>query len=261
MLEKLVVAPIALRCYTRDSMRKKYTIAPVTGVVISLILYTLGFSTCYSTSETSTPLFAFASDRSGAGDIFVFDQAGQIRNLTNHPSADWDPAWSPEGTTLAFTSHRSGDSDIWLLDTAPIEEELHPRNLTNDPAWDYSPTWSPSGQSVAFISEQDGDPEILVQNLAYLINDLGFNWARGYVNWGTVEPEPGQFNWTDPDNVVNAFGDQQVKIWVTKHHRELEERYGQPILIEDAASDIERQHQPNLLHRSWWAFRCWLRRL
>jgi hypothetical protein len=54
-------------------------------------------------------------------------------------------------------------------------------------------------------------------SLAYLVNDLGFEWAKGYVNWATVEPEPGQFRWIDPDNVVKAFGDQQVKILLRVH--------------------------------------------
>jgi hypothetical protein len=58
------------------------------------------------------------------------------------------------------------------------------------------------------------------------------------------------------------FSDRTVAdffIWVIKYHRELEERYGQPVLIKDAASEIERQHPPNLLRRSWRACRRWLK--
>ena len=394
----------------RHTMLKKHRLSTAGGVVVLLLLY-FTLSTCNAKNQTPPPMFAFASDRSGAGDIFVLDSSGQLRNLTADPAADWDPAWSSDGTTLAFTSHRSGNADIWLLNTKPTDPPPQPRNLTNDPAWDYSPTWSPSGQSVAFISERDGDPEVFVQNinestalqltfneqmerlpawspdgkyiafaavrngvekiyrirpdgtdeqlltphpiqgtapawapdsqqlafvgwdeqnragiyiigpkvedlrllyqsntwlgsldwsadgkwltftawqdgnhelyalpiaggvpirlttdpawddfltinpqvtftppatesiaraapapkvratngpaasgvnmadlsLAYLVNDLGFEWAKGYVNWATVEPEPGQFRWVDPDNVVKAFGDQQVKILLRVH--------------------------------------------
>jgi hypothetical protein len=49
-------------------------------------------------------------------------------------------------------------------------------------------------------------------------------------------------------------------IWVIRHHHELEERYGQTVLIIDAASDIEREHQANLLRCFWRACRRWLRR-
>jgi hypothetical protein len=390
-------------------MSKKLLTATVVGGSIFSIFVALGLLYLYPIKEPSLPILAYASDRSGVGDIFILDQAGQIRNLTNHPAADWDPAWSPDGTMLAFTSHRTGDSDIWLVDIRK-NGESQPRNLTNHSGWDYSPTWSPSGQSVAFISERDGDPEIFVQNLesetalqltfnegmdrlpawspdgkliafaavrdgvekvymlrpdgtdeqivtphplagtapawspdskrmafvgwgeenrvgiyiigpdvddleqiyqgrrwlgsldwsadgrwltftswesgnhelyaipatggnpvrltinaawddflvinpraifsatpregiaqaapafnlppnpdfvtgvnladlsmAYLINDLGFGWGKGFINWGTVEPQPGEFHWIDPDNVVNALGDQEVKILLRVH--------------------------------------------
>jgi hypothetical protein len=49
-------------------------------------------------------------------------------------------------------------------------------------------------------------------------------------------------------------------VWVIEHHHELEERYGQPVLIKDAASDLERQHHLNFFRRSWRAFRRWLKR-
>ncbi len=153
----------------KNWIRKKRFRITLAGLVAILIFILIGLGSCYTqfNNETAPPILAFASDRSGTGDIFVLDQAGQIRNITNHPQADWDPTWSPSGTQLAFTSHRSGNSDIWLMDlpdTAATPPQ--PRNLTNHPNWDYSPTWSPSGQSVAFVSERDGDPDIFVQNLA-----------------------------------------------------------------------------------------------
>ncbi|HXV99770.1 MAG TPA: DPP IV N-terminal domain-containing protein, partial [Anaerolineae bacterium] len=146
-------------------MLKKYLGTTLAGIVIILLLAILGLSACYSEEETARFTYAFASDRTGAGDIFALDQTGQMTNLTNHPSADWNPVWSPDGGMLAFTSHRSGDSDIWLLDVRQTDQAIAPRNLTNDPSWDYNPTWSPSGQSVAFVSERDGDAEIFVQHL------------------------------------------------------------------------------------------------
>lgn len=146
--------------------KKRFVVIMVGGMI--LLVVAIGLTIYYThREEAPQPVLAFASDRSGAGDIFILDRAGQIRNLTNHPSADWDPAWSPDGTKLAFTSHRSGNSDIWLLDIPQTRDAAIPlRNLTNQPSWDYSPSWSPSGQSVAFVSERDGDPEIFIQNLA-----------------------------------------------------------------------------------------------
>jgi Tol biopolymer transport system component len=110
-------------------------------------------------------LLAFASDRAGAGDIFVVGADRWPVNLTNDPAGDWDPAWSPacadpaQTCRIAFTSHRSGDSEIWTMDA----DGRNLRNVTQNPAWDYWPAWSPDGTRIVFVSERDGDQELFVQ--------------------------------------------------------------------------------------------------
>lgn len=114
---------------------------------------------------TAQPQLAFASDRSGAGDIFIARAGGELINLTRHPDGDWDPAWSPacadptRTCRIAFTSQRSGDSEIWSVDV----QGRNLRNITQHPAWDYWPAWSPDGQALVFVSERDGDPELFMQ--------------------------------------------------------------------------------------------------
>lgn len=102
---------------------------------------------------------AFASDRSGHGDIFIRNAWGQLTNLTRSPTGDWDPQWSPDGRRLAFTSYLNGQADIRLM--AP--DGSGATNLTADPAWDYSPAWSPDGARLVFVSERDGDAELFIQ--------------------------------------------------------------------------------------------------
>lgn len=84
-----------------------------------------------------------------------------LRQLTSHWQVDDQPAWSPDGTRLAFTSHRDGDeSDIWVMNT----DGSQPRNLTPDPlpgTWEeFRPAWSPDGQRIAFASNRGGDVDI-----------------------------------------------------------------------------------------------------
>jgi hypothetical protein len=111
------------------------------------------------------PALAFASDRAGSGDIFVQGPDRPPVDLTDYPGGDWDPTWSPACADpqltcqIAFTSQRSGDSEIWTMDDRG--RNLH--NVTQHPAWDYWPAWSPDGRELAFVSERDGNPELYVQ--------------------------------------------------------------------------------------------------
>jgi TolB protein len=116
------------------------------------------------TPAPSLNRIAFVSDRDGNKEIYVMpapgtqtqasaDGSGVIR-LTNNPAEDTSPAWSPDGTRIAFVSTRDGNPEIYGLDTDGGSGVMR---LTNNPAPDYDPTWSPDGKYIAFISARD-DP-------------------------------------------------------------------------------------------------------
>jgi Tol biopolymer transport system component len=57
------------------------------------------------------------------------------------------PAWSPDGTMIAFEGSTSGDpSDIYVMDA----DGSNVRQLTTDPAYDQYPQWSPDGSIIAY---------------------------------------------------------------------------------------------------------------
>ena len=63
--------------------------------------------------STLTGRIVFAHD----GDIWVMNADGSGRTqLTDHPDEDFDPAWSPDGSQIAFRSHRDNNVDVWLMD-------------------------------------------------------------------------------------------------------------------------------------------------
>jgi TolB protein len=69
------------------------------------------------------------------------------------------PAFSPDGTQVAFNSNRDDSSDIYVVN---VDGTGVVRRLTNHPAIDTSPTWSPNGQQIAFTSDRTGTPQIFV---------------------------------------------------------------------------------------------------
>src|SRR5262249_11073408 len=51
------------------------------------------------------------------------------------------PAWSPDGSKIAFTSNRDGNPEIYIMN----KDGSGLRRITQNPAIDEAPTWSPSG--------------------------------------------------------------------------------------------------------------------
>jgi len=89
------------------------------------------------------------------GDIFsVPIEKGPVRNLTNSSGAhDKWPAWSPDGSQIAYISDQSGEEEIWVV---PQDGSGPAERLTEGgKAFRYRPDWSPDGKSMAF-SDKDG---------------------------------------------------------------------------------------------------------
>ncbi len=84
-------------------------------------------------------------------DIYVMHADGSERTrLTTDPAEDFDPTWSPDGTTIEFRSHRDGNEEVYIMNADGTAQT----NLTRNPTGDYSPAWSPDGTQIAFASDR-----------------------------------------------------------------------------------------------------------
>ena len=115
-------------------------------------------------TATPTPSgrIAFESESDGNVEIYVMNADGTgLTNLTNNSAGDWIPAWSPDGSQIAFASGRDGIStEIYVMNADGTGQT----RLTSNSAGDWWPAWSPDGSQIAFASDRDGNDEIYVMN-------------------------------------------------------------------------------------------------
>ena len=99
-----------------------------------------------------------AIDKSGNNDLYILDtETGAVERLTNDYYDERDPAWSPQGTAIAFSSDRTpfggnGKYNLFLYSIEPRTIEY----LTCGDQNDASPAWSPDGARIAYTSDRDG---------------------------------------------------------------------------------------------------------
>jgi dipeptidyl aminopeptidase/acylaminoacyl peptidase len=91
--------------------------------------------------------------------LWVVDVAtGKATRLTDGPVADHEPAWSPEGGRIAFTSNRRRNPDLRssCQDVHVVDVETGAvRALTRGPRSAFlAPTWLPDGRTIAALGHR-----------------------------------------------------------------------------------------------------------
>jgi WD40-like Beta Propeller Repeat len=92
---------------------------------------------------------------SGDEEIYVARADGsEIVALTHDEALDSAPAWSPDGTQIAWESTRDGDDrEIYVMDV----DGSHVRQLTDNALHDEGPAWSPDGRLITFTRSDTAD--------------------------------------------------------------------------------------------------------
>jgi Tol biopolymer transport system component len=137
----------------------------------------------------------------GNCDIFTMAADGtDVVRLTKTPEVQetW-PAWSPDGSRVAYTSDASDAfQDIWVMDADGFGQT----QLTTTPGFDAFPEWSPDGSRIAFTSDRSALDDI------WVMDPDGSNPVR--LTHGTnVDERP---DWS-PDGTRIVFG-RGGDVWV-----------------------------------------------
>lgn len=82
-------------------------------------------------------------------DLWLLPIGGRPRRLTRDAFYEVDPAWSRDGTRIAYASDKAGTEDLYVLDLADGRES----RVTSLPGTEFAPAWSPDGHTLAFQDE------------------------------------------------------------------------------------------------------------
>lgn len=163
-------------------------------------------------------VLAFVGSHEGNAEIYtapflpgVIQADSMLVNITNNPGGDFRPAFSPDGSQIAFTSDRDHEivphpdfpfarqrgGDIYSIgvDGSSLQR------LTQSPRWDGTAHWSAVDGKIYFYSQREGSANI------YRMNSDGTDQQRVFAYDGTaVSP------------VVLDNGDIVFSTWLSDTH-------------------------------------------
>jgi len=128
--------------------------------LLSSALFSAGCSPGPELTGTLEETVVYSTIRPANWDLYLFDEPGGApHKLTTDPSPDYNPAFSPDGRWVVFTSDRHGTADLFALD---LDGRGAPVRLTSSNAMEDAAAFSPDGRSLAFVSTESGNPDIFV---------------------------------------------------------------------------------------------------
>lgn len=112
------------------------------------------------------------SNATGNYDLWAVDSGGHnVRPLTTTPDLiEAAPAWTRDGTQLAFHGFRSSGSELYVLPITGTASLAQPVGSgATDEQSDGDPSWSPDGRQLVFVSDRGGNRDL------YMIDADGQN--------------------------------------------------------------------------------------
>ena len=105
-----------------------------------------------------TIVFGTGSPRQNVREVGVRGGSAKSRWLTRGNSTDRQPAYSPDGEWLIFSSNQSGNLDLWEVSTKTGASH----RVTDDPAEDWDPDFTADGKQIIWSSNRSGHFEVWI---------------------------------------------------------------------------------------------------
>ena len=118
-------------------------------------------------------------DRSRTHIYLISDREAEPLQLTFGDFDDSQPAWSPDGSKIAFVSNRTAEpdsnenSDIWVVSATGDAKTRDARKITTNEGSDHTPAWSHDGKFITYVTVTE--PELIW----YATNHLAIVAASG----------------------------------------------------------------------------------
>ncbi|MYN67262.1 MAG: hypothetical protein F4X11_19905 [Acidobacteria bacterium] len=128
--------------------------------LLGLLVVVVGTGRVHGTQEPgpARETIVYSSIQPSNWDLYLFESRGsEPRRLTTDPGLDYNGVISPDGRWVVFTSERSGNPDLYVLD---LEGDSRPRPLVESPALEDAAAISPDGRRLLFVSTRDGNADI-----------------------------------------------------------------------------------------------------
>ena len=144
----------------------------------------------------------------------------EFTRITKAYEYDSAPAFSPDGTKIAYVSYQDDVQNIWIVDSEGKEE---PKRITNTATLDNRPTWSPDGKSIIFSSAKlndNAEPKLSIVNSdGTNLRQLG-KGVQGYNP--SCSPVNGQIVFVSQNNlwIMKAIDDEHPKYITTKGYHD-----------------------------------------
>ena len=136
----------------------------------------------FVTDRYSESVLGLVDNRPVKEVVFADYDGANVRRVTVSRSINTNPAWSPDGRSIAYTSWLSGFPEV-LVSYIYEGRMTRPANGNADDH-NFLPAFSSDGSQIVFMSNRDGNPDL------YVVNADGTGEVRRLTNHPAIDVSP-----------------------------------------------------------------------